>query len=108
MAELHIVLNRDELTVDDWAMLDDWRDSIPPKGGQVRDFLARMAVDDQGAPVPYDQALRQVGQIKLTEFSAILSDALKTLRGEAVPNPSGSASTTPSGTADTDPAGSTR
>lgn len=54
----------------------------------VIEFLARFVVDDDGAPVEHDEALRRLMVLPISELPALvkqLQDGIEAIQGGAVP-----------------------
>lgn len=84
MAELRILVDMDVLTVDDLITLED------AKIRGLRDVLARLAVDDNDRPLPFEDAKALVGKLTVRQLNAQAEALGKMMREKAAPPVRGS------------------
>jgi hypothetical protein len=84
LADLRIQVDIDRVTVDDLIGIEDG------KIRAVRDMLARLAVDEQGQPLPLDEAKRLVGSLSLRQLKQQSDAMMRALKDGAIPPASAS------------------
>lgn len=75
---------KDNLTWDDLEILESG------KMGESKKILARFVVDDALQPVPFVEANKSLGQLKLSEIEGVLKSFMELLTSDAV-NPTNAA-----------------
>lgn len=74
MSELHLKLDSNLITLEDTLRAESKEFTWP----WVARLLARMAIDDQGKPMEYDDAIAIIGKLTLAEASEWLNRLLET------------------------------
>lgn len=85
--KIHLHYDQERVTLDDLIMLDELSvGKVPPR--QLKEFVARFAVGEDGAFLPEAEAMQTVGKMTLAElrqaFEA-LGGKVKELQATAVP-----------------------
>ena len=76
---------KDNLTWDDLEILESG------KIGQSKTILARFVVDDSEKPVPFEDALKMLGQLKMGQIEGVISSFTELMSNKAI-NPQNAAS----------------
>lgn len=84
---MRIRIVKDELTLDDYIMLDDLRSgAYSPR--QMRDFLSRFMVDDDGNGMAIEDGVKAAGKLKRAEIEEIFAEfarSMSEIRDQAIP-----------------------
>lgn len=76
MDEITLKMDLDRVTLNDLVMLEDPK----IKARDLRDFLARCAVDKDGNPMGMDQAVQVVGNLSISKLRVLAQGLADTLR----------------------------
>lgn len=72
-----------ELTWDEWNALEQGASR------ESKEILARYVVDEHDKPIPYNQALKLLGSVKLKDLAEVTGNFWRALRENAVNPPTG-------------------
>lgn len=97
MTEIHFYITEqavNEMEADDYEAFERAQDG-EFKLYRVRPALCRFMVDEKNAPIPYEQALKISGKMKLRQVKEFLEAFFKTMEDAAVKKTSGEPSSSP-------------
>lgn len=63
---------------------------------RLRPVMARFMVDENNQPVPFEQAMKQLGRVSLPQFAEFMKTFASDMKEAAVPKVSGGSSLPPS------------
>ena len=84
---IRIRIDKDELTLDDHIMLDDLRAGAYD-ARQMRDFLARFMVDEDGNKPTIEDGIKAAGKLTKKQVEEVFAEfgrAMSEIREQAVP-----------------------
>jgi hypothetical protein len=104
MTEIHFYITEqavNDMETEDYEAFERAQDG-DFKLYRVRPALCRFMVDAANKPVPYEQALKISGKMKISHIKDFLETFFKTIQAAAIPKASGSPSSSPTEVKPTD------
>lgn len=100
---MKVRVNLERLTLDDFLAVEDMQAAGRANVRTIRDILARFAVDEDGTPIPENEAVAAAGRLTLAQLNEVLPQIKAGIDGavnKAIPPQTGGNSSQQSSTED--------